>query len=216
MVNINTNNMNFEQLKIKLKQNPRLKRLLLNFIMHPVKTRPQWWIRLFQFVYLEKRKGSVIYHSVRKDLVPFNRFILGNYSVVEDFSCLNNAVGDLIIGNNSRIGLGNTIIGPVQIGNDVNIAQNVTISGLNHNFQDINKTISSQGVSTSQIVIEDDVWVGANSVILSGVQIGKHSIIAAGSIVTRSIPSFCIVAGNPAKIIKQYDFDKKEWARIKT
>jgi acetyltransferase-like isoleucine patch superfamily enzyme len=208
--------MNFEQLKIKLKQNPRLKRLLLNFIMHPVKTRPQWWIRLFQFVYLEKRKGSVIYHSVRKDLVPFNRFILGNYSVVEDFSCLNNAVGDLIIGNNSRIGLGNTIIGPVQIGNDVNIAQNVTISGLNHNFQDINKTISSQGVSTSQIVIEDDVWVGANSVILSGVQIGKHSIIAAGSIVTRSIPSFCIVAGNPAKIIKQYDFDKKEWARIKT
>lgn len=214
MVNINTNNMNFEQLKIKLKQNPRLKRLLLDFIMHPVKTRPQWWIRLFQFVYLEKRKGSVIYRSVRKDLVPFNRFILGNYSVVEDFSCLNNAVGDLIIGNNSRIGLGNTIIGPVQIGNDVNIAQNVTISGLNHNFQDINKTISSQGVSTSQIVIEDDVWIGANCVILAGTKIGKHCIIAAGSIVTHSVPSFCVAAGSPARIIKQYDFDKKEWIRI--
>lgn len=206
--------MNFEQLKIKLKQNPRLKRLLLDFIMHPVKTRPQWWIRLFQFVYLEKRKGSVIYRSVRKDLVPFNRFILGNYSVVEDFSCLNNAVGDLIIGNNSRIGLGNTIIGPVQIGNDVNIAQNVTISGLNHNFQDINKTISSQGVSTSQIVIEDDVWIGANCVILAGTKIGKHCIIAAGSIVTHSVPSFCVAAGSPARIIKQYDFDKKEWVRI--
>ena len=214
MVNINTNNMNFEQLKIKLKQNPRLKRLLLDFIMHPVKTRPQWWIRLFQFVYLEKRKGSVIYRSVRKDLVPFNQFILGNYSVVEDFSCLNNAVGDLIIGNNSRIGLGNTIIGPVQIGNDVNIAQNVTISGLNHNFQDINKTISSQGVSTSQIVIEDDVWIGANCVILAGTKIGKHCIIAAGSIVTHSVPSFCVAAGSPARIIKQYDFDKKEWIRI--
>lgn len=206
--------MNFEQLKIKLKQNPRLKRLLLNFIMHPVKTRPQWWIRLFQFVYLKKGKGSVIYHSARKDLVPFNRFILGNYSVVEDFSCLNNAVGDLIIGNNSRIGLGNTIIGPVQIGNNVNIAQNVTISGLNHNFQDINKTISSQGVSTSQIVIEDDVWIGANCVILAGSKIGKHTIIAAGSVVTHSVPSFCVAAGSPAKIIKQYDFDKKEWIRI--
>ena len=214
MVNINTNNMNFEQLKIKLKQKTRLKRLLLNFIMHPVKTRPQWWITLFQFVYLEKRKGSVIYRSVRKDLVPFNRFILGNYSVVEDFSCLNNAVGDLIIGNNSRIGLGNTIIGPVQIGNDVNIAQNVTISGLNHNFQDINKTISSQGVSTSLIVIEDDVWIGANCVILAGTKIGKHCIIAAGSIVTHSVPSFCVAAGSPARIIKQYDFDKKEWVRI--
>jgi len=206
--------MNFEQLKIRLKLNPRLKRLLLNFIMHPVKTRPQWWIRLFQFVYLEKRKGSVIYRSVRKDLVPFNRFILGNYSVVEDFSCLNNAVGDLIIGNNSRIGLGNTIIGPVQIGNDVNIAQNVTISGLNHIFQDINKTISSQGVSTSQIVIEDDVWIGANCAILAGTKIGKHCIIAAGSIVTHSVPSFCVAAGSPARIIKQYDFEKKEWVKI--
>lgn len=206
--------MNFEQLKIRLKQNPRFKSLLLNFIMHPVKTRPQWWIRLFQFVYLEKGKGSVIYHSVRKDLVPFNKFVLGNHSVVEDFSCLNNAVGDLIIGNNSRVGLGNTIIGPVQIGNNVNIAQNVTISGLNHNFQDINKTISSQGVSTSQIVIEDNVWIGANCVILAGTKIGNHCIIAAGSIVTHSVPSFCVAAGCPAKIIKQYDFDKKEWVRI--
>ena len=207
--------MDFQQLKTRLKQHQKLKCLLLNFIMHPVKTRPQWWIRLFQLIYLKKGKGSVIYRSVRKDLVPFNRFVLGNHSVVEDFSCLNNAMGDLIIGNNSRIGLGNTIIGPAQIGNNVNIAQNVTISGLNHNFQDANKTIASQGVSTSQVIIEDDVWVGANSVILSGVQIGKHSIVAAGSIVTRSIPTLCVVAGNPAKIIKQYDFDKKEWARIK-
>jgi len=208
--------MDFQQLKTRLKQHQKLKCLLLNFIMHPVKTRPQWWIRLFQFVYLKKGKGSVIYCNVRKDLVPFNKFVLGNHSIVEDFSCLNNAVGDLIIGNNSRIGLGNTIIGPVQIGNDVNIAQNVTISGLNHNFQDINKTISSQGVSTSQIVIEDDVWIGANCVILAGTKIGKHCIIAAGSIVTHSIPSFCVAAGSPARIIKQYDFDKREWARIKT
>jgi len=207
--------MDLQQLKTKVKQHPKFKHLLLNFIIHPVKTRPQWWIRLFQFVYLKKGKDSIIYRSVRKDLVPFNRFVLGNYSVVEDFSCLNNAVGDLVIGNNSRIGLGNTIIGPAQIGNNVNIAQNVTISGLNHNFQDVNKTITSQGVSTSQVIIEDDVWVGANSVILSGVQIGKHSIVAAGSIVTRSIPTLCVVAGNPAKIIKQYDFDKKEWVRIK-
>ncbi len=206
--------MNLQQLKTKVKQHPRFKRLLLNFIIHPVKTRPQWWIRLFQFAYLKRGKGSVIYRSVRKDLVPFNRFALGNYSVIEDFSCLNNAVGDLIIGSNSRVGLGNTIIGPVQIGNDVNIAQNVTISGLNHNYQDVNKSIALQGVSTSQVIIEDDVWIGANSVILAGSNIGKHSIVAAGSIVTRPVPSFCIVAGNPATIIKKYDFDKKEWIRI--
>ncbi|WP_321437496.1 acyltransferase [uncultured Bacteroides sp.] len=208
--------MKTQQIKKRLKQNPYIKHLVLNFIMHPVKTRPQWWIRMFQFAYLKRGKGSVIYHSVRKDLVPFNRFVLGNYSIVEDFSCINNAVGDLIIGNNSRIGLGNTIIGPVKIGNEVNIAQNVVISGLNHNFLDPDKTIASQGVSTLSILIEDDAWIGANSVILAGTKIGKHSVIAAGSIVTRSVPPFSVVAGNPAKIIKQYDFEKKEWINLKS
>lgn len=208
--------MNTLQIKDKLKQHPTLKRWVHNLIMHPVKTRPQWWIRMFQFLYLKRGKGSVIYRSVRKDLAPFNNFFLGKYSVVEDFACLNNAVGDLFIGNNSRIGLSNTIIGPVRIGNNVNTAQNVTISGLNHNFQDVNKTIDSQGESTSPIVIEDDVWIGANSVILAGTNIGKHSIVGASSVVNRSVPPFTVVAGNPAKIIKQYDFDTKEWVRIKS
>ena len=77
-------------LKQRIKENPGLKQAVHRFIMHPVKTRPNWWIRLFDFIYLKRGKGSVIYRSVRKDLPPFNRFFLGKYSVVEDFSCLNN------------------------------------------------------------------------------------------------------------------------------
>lgn len=145
-------------LKLRIKQNPALKQVVHRFIMHPVKTRPNWWIRLFYFVYLKRGKGSVIYRSVRKDLPPFNQFSLGRYSVVEDFSCLNNAVGDLIIGDYTRIGLGNTIIGPVLIGNHVNLAQHVTVTGLNHNYQDAEKSIDEQGVSTQPVTIEDDVW----------------------------------------------------------
>lgn len=160
-------------LKQRIKENPGLKQAVHRFIMHPVKTRPNWWIRLFDFIYLKRGKGSVIYRSVRKDLPPFNRFSLGKYSVVEDFSCLNNAVGDLTIGDYTRIGLRNTIIGPVNIGNHVNLAQNVTVTGLNHNYQDAEKMIDEQGVSTLPVVIEDDVWVGANSVILPGVTLGK-------------------------------------------
>ena len=124
-------------------------------------------------------------------------------------------VGEIIIGSNSRIGLGNTIIGPVTIGNNVNLAQNITVSGLNHNYQDPDKTIISQGVNTSRITIEDDVWVGANSVILAGITIGKHSVVAAGSIVNRNVPPFSIVAGNPIRIIKQYNPQKKEWENVK-
>ena len=200
--------------KQRIKGNPGLRQAVHRFVMHPVKTRPNWWIRLFGFIYLKRGKGSVIYRSVRKDLPPFNRFSLGKYSVVEDFSCLNNAVGDLTIGDYTRIGLRNTIIGPVHIGNHVNLAQNVTVTGLNHNYQDAEKIIDEQGVSTQPVVIEDDVWVGANSVILPGVTLGKHCVVAAGSVVSRPVPPYSICAGCPAKIIKAYNFETKEWEKV--
>lgn len=208
--------MGLSSLKQKIKEKPALKQLVHRFIMHPVKTRPNWWIRLFSFVYLKRGKGSIIYRSVRQDLPPFNRFSLGCYSVVEDFTCLNNAVGDLIIGDHTRIGLRNTIIGPAHIGSHVNLAQNITVSGLSHNYQDVNKRIDEQGVSTELITIEDDVWVGANAVILSGVTLGKHSIVAAGSVVSRSIPPYSLCAGIPAKVIKQYDFESGKWLKVST
>ncbi|MCK9159952.1 MAG: acyltransferase [Bacteroidaceae bacterium] len=198
-------------LKEKISRHPQLKKCIHRFIMHPVKTRPNWWIRIFSFIYLKRGKGSVIYRSVRKDLPPFNCFSLGRYSVVEDFSCLNNAVGNLIIGDYSRIGLGNTIIGPVTIGNHVIISQNVIVTGLNHNFADVERKIDEQGIETKPIYIENDVWIGANAVILPGVTIGKHSVVAAGCIVTHSIPPYSVCVGNPAHIIKQYDFTLKKW-----
>ena len=141
--------------KIKdwLKEHPVAKQWTLNFLMHPVKTRPQWWIRLFQCFYLHKGKDSVIYRSVRKDLVPFNRFELGDRSVIEDFAVLNNAVGGIIIGSESRVGIGNTIIGPVHIGNKVNLAQNITISGLNHSLSSFRVSAVSSTVSWSQPTI---------------------------------------------------------------
>ena len=203
-------------IKEKIKQNPRMKQFILNLTMHPVKTRPRWWFRQFQFLYVKRGKKSVIYRSVRKDIVPFNQFTLGGRSVIEDYSIVNNAVGDVVIGNRTRIGFGNTVIGPVEIGNDVHFAQNVIVTGLNHNFTDVNVTISNQGVSTSRATIADDVWVGANSVILPGVSIGKHSVVAAGSVVTRPVPAYSICAGNPARVIKQYDFEKNEWRKVES
>ena len=189
-------------LKQRIKENPGLKQAVHRFIMHPVKTRPNWWIRLFDFIYLKRGKGSVIYRSVRKDLPPFNRFFLGKYSVVEDFSCLNNAVGDLTIGDYTRIGLRNTIIGPVHIGNHVNLAQNVTVTGLNHNYQDAEKMIDEQGVSTLPVIIEDDVFIFSNVMIMPGVTIGQGAIVLPGSVVTKDVPSRKIVGGNPARIIR--------------
>ena len=64
------------------------------------------------------------------------------------------------------------------------------------------------------VIIEDDVWIGANSVILAGVSIGKHSVIAAGSIIVQNVPAYTVVAGNPGKIIKQYDFSLQQWVKV--
>ena len=201
-------------IKEKIKSNPHLKQFILNLIIHPIKTRPRLWIRLFQFAYIKKGHQSVIYKNVRKDIVPFNSFELGAKSVIESFSTINNMVGAITIGSCSRIGLGNTIIGPVSIGNNVNLAQNITVSGLNHNYTDPNKIIISQGITTFEIIIEDDVWIGANSVILAGVSIGKHSVIASGSIIVQNVPAYTVVAGNPGKIIKQYDFSLQQWVKV--
>ena len=126
-----------------------------------------------------------------------------NGHIVESFACINNAVGDVIIGDHTRIGLHNTIIGPVTIGSHVNLAQGITITALNHNFDDSEKRIDQQGISTKEVVLEDDIWVGANAVILPGVTIGKHAVVAAGAIVTKDVPPHSLVAGVPAKVIRQ-------------
>lgn len=193
---------------------PVCKRKLHTLLMHPVKTRPRLWLRLLQFVYIKKGKGAVIYRSVRKDIVPFHEFTIGEKSVVEDFATINNVVGDINIGNYSRVGLYNTIIGPVQIGNQVNLAQQIVISGLNHNYRDVNRTIAEQGVSTEQIILGNDVWVGAGAIILAGVTIGHHAVVAAGSVVKGIVPPYCVVAGNPAKVVRQYDAERNEWSKV--
>ena len=195
--------MNNEDIRAKFKSNPRLKRMVDWLIMNQVETRPRWFIRLLAPLYQHRGKHAVIHRSVRMDTPPYRKFYLGDYSVVESFACINNAVGDVIIGDYTRIGLHNTIIGPVTIGSHVNLAQGITITALNHNFSDAEKRIDEQGVNTTPVVIEDDIWIGANAVILPGVTIGQHSVVAAGAIVTKDVPPHSLVAGVPAKVIKQ-------------
>ena len=184
-------------------RSPRLKRLTDWLIMNPVETRPRWYVRLLAPLYQQRGRGSVVHRSVRMDTPPYRRFSLGERSVIESFSCINNAVGDVVIGHHTRIGLHNTIIGPVTVGNHVNLAQGITVTALNHNFADASLPIDEQGVSTLPVTIEDDVWIGANAVVLPGVTVGTHSVVAAGAVVSRDVPPYSLVAGVPAKVIKK-------------
>lgn len=195
--------MDNEKVRNKLKNNPKWKKFIDWVIMNQVETRPRWFVRLLAPIYQHRGKHSVIHRSARMDTPPYRIFSLGDYSVIESFACINNAVGDVMIGNHTRIGLHNTIIGPVEIGSHVNLAQGITVTALNHNFDDTEKRIDEQGVSTNPVTIEDDVWVGANAVILPGVTIGNHSVVAAGAVVTKDVPPHSLVAGVPAKVIKK-------------
>lgn len=185
-----------------MKSNGGIKRMFDLLIMNQRLTRPRWYVRLLAPLYQHRAFSAKIYGSVRMDTPPYRRFSIGKRSVVESFSCINNAVGDVVIGDYTRLGLHCTVIGPVTIGNHVNLAQGITVSALNHNFEDTRLRIDEQGVNTSEIIIDDDVWIGANAVITAGVHIGRHSVVAAGAVVTKDVPEYSVVGGVPAKVIR--------------
>ena len=194
---------NKEEIRQGLNGSPKVKRFLDYLIMNQRDVRPRWYIRLLVPLYQHRAWSSKIYWSVRMDTPPYRRFWLGRKSVIESYCCINNAVGDVTIGDHTRIGIHCTVIGPVCIGNNVNLAQGITVTALNHNFEDTTRRIDEQGISTKPVVISDDVWIGANAVILPGVTIGRHVVVAAGAVVTKDVPDNCVVGGVPAKVIKQ-------------
>lgn len=107
------------------------------------------------------------------------------------------------IGAFSSINRGCWVSNDTIIGRDVMTGPEVIILSASHNFESIDLSMREQGAPERQpIHIGDDVWIGTRSIILPGVRVGAHSIIAAGSIVTKDVPEWAIVGGNPAKVIR--------------
>ncbi len=96
-----------------------------------------------------------------------------------------------------------TISGTVSIGCDTLIAGYVTIIDANHAISDTGRPIREQGGIKKPIVIGEDVWIGSNAVILQGVTIGDHAVVAANATVTHDVPAWAVVAGTPARIIRE-------------
>ena len=107
------------------------------------------------------------------------------------------------LGDNSGIGY-NCILSPkVTIGNDVMMGPYCMIYTANHGFDDLSVPMWKQKhKSFEPVVIGNDVWIGGRVTILPGVHVGDGAIIGAGAVVTHDVPSYAIVGGNPAKIIK--------------
>lgn len=106
------------------------------------------------------------------------------------------------IGNDVEINENVRIRANVKIGNNVLIAPNVQLISINHEYKDITVPIMNQGEKKGRIEIGDDVWIGTAAIILPNVKLSQGAIIGAGAVVTKDVPEYAIVGGNPAKIIK--------------
>lgn len=122
---------------------------------------------------------------------------------------------DITCGDNCSFNSYSVIHGKVTLGSGVRIAPGAKIFGENHGFDNISTPIRLQPNTTEGIVIEDDVWIGANAVITDGVRIGAHSIVGAGAVVTKNVEPYSVVGGNPARVIKSRLADMKNSAELK-
>lgn len=108
----------------------------------------------------------------------------------------------LIIGDNSGVGVKSVIGDKVTIGRNVMMGPECLIYTTNHNFDKSSKRFDGK-TEIRPVMIKDDVWIGARVTILPGVTISEGVIIGAGAVVTKNVPPYCVVAGNPAKIVKR-------------
>ena len=200
----------------KLKSNPKTKSFVLWLISSKRNPRPRLWIRWFVNPFFHKKgKGSKIRRRrSRIDVFPYNPFVVGNSTTIEDFTVVNNGAGAVVLGNRVRIGIGSVIIGPVKMGDGSGTGQHVFISGFNHGYKDGTQNSSIQDLDIKGIEIGEDSHIGANSVVVAGVKIGKRCQIGGGSVVTKDIPDFSVAVGNPAKVIKRFNQQKGEWEKV--
>jgi acetyltransferase-like isoleucine patch superfamily enzyme len=166
----------------------------------------------FRFPKVNIATFSQISFENKKQIYIGNGTRIGNFSTLIIANDPNNNlnISSLNIGSNTYIGEYNNIRaggGTITIGNNCLISQHITIVASNHSFNK-GELINRQPWKTNDnyVTIEDDVWIGANSVILPGITIGEGAVIGCGSIVTKSVPKNAIVYGNPAKIIKYREY----------
>ncbi len=142
-----------------------------------------------------------------EDSVRGSRIVIGDGVRIDSFVKIKPAggTGDVVIGANSYINSGCVIYSGngVTIGSDVLIAANCTFAGVNHEYRRRDLKIIEQRFQPSRggIVVEDDVWIGANAVLLDGAVLRRGCVIGAGAVVRGEIAEFAVAVGAPARII---------------
>ena len=122
--------------------------------------------------------------------------------------------GKICIGNNLAVEQNVHIISgkkTLNIGDDTTISANVFISNVDHEYKDIEKSVMEQTLLFKETQIGKSCFIGYGAVILPGTRLGIHCIVGANAVVRGNYPDNCVIAGNPARVIKRYDFESKFW-----
>lgn len=177
------------------------------------------------FVYKQRKYGTRLDQSIKLKNPQYisleKKCIVGENSKL---LCWDRYIGDdkqnlapsLVIGENFHATSNLTIqcCGKIEIDSDVLVASNVFICDYNHGTSPESDSFLKNPLEVSYVKIKKGVWIGQNVLVMPGVTIGEKSIIGAGSVVTNSIPPYCMAVGNPARVIKKYDFGTREWEKI--
>ncbi|GII99191.1 acetyltransferase-like isoleucine patch superfamily enzyme [Sediminihabitans luteus] len=130
---------------------------------------------------------------------------IGQRAAIRPSSYYGGEIGEgLAVGDRSSFATGCFVgcSGTITIGSDVMVGPGAMLFSENHRFDDLAAPIKSQGVERGRLVVEDDCWIGARAMLLSGVTVGRGSVVAAGSVVTADVPPHSVVAGVPARVVR--------------
>lgn len=142
-----------------------------------------------------------------EDSVRGSRIVIGARVVIDSFVKIKpvGGRGDLLIGEDSTVNSGCVLYtgNGIRIGRQVAVAANCTFAPVNHAYRERNRPIREQGFLPSKggILVEDDVWIGANCVLLDGAVLRQGCVIAAGSVVRGEVPAYSVNAGQPLRVI---------------
>jgi acetyltransferase-like isoleucine patch superfamily enzyme len=154
------------------------------------------------------RVGQQVFISPIASLAP-QRFRMGHRCYVAAHAYV---TGMIEAGDNCTINVFAVVRGTVTMGDGVRVGAHASLLGFNHSMSS-EKPVFQQPTTSKGIVIGDDVWIGSQAVVLDGVTIGDHAVVAAGAIVTKDVPAWAIVGGNPASLIRDRRVSRKAPAR---
>ena len=136
------------------------------------------------------------------DILSPQNLLVGD-DVEFKYGCHIQVGSGITIGSNTHFAPFCVVYGPLEIGENCAFAAHCTLATVGHGFERIDIPMVQQPTTSRKIIIEDDVWFGANAVVTGGVRVGRGSIIGAGAVVTKDVEPWSVMGGVPARLIRK-------------